>query len=70
MKTRSKFRLLSIIWGVIVTLFMLLSVGAIMLISIIEDNGMGRGKSREFNKNNKSQKSKGTFIIAERLSGG
>ncbi|MBU8892420.1 MAG: histidine kinase [Bacteroidales bacterium] len=34
---------------------------------IIEDNGMGREKSREFNKNNKSQKSKGTFIIAERL---
>ena len=38
MKTRSKFRLLPIIWGVIVTLFMLLSVGAIMLISIIEDS--------------------------------
>ena len=38
MKTKSKFRLLPIIWGVIVTLFMLLSVGAIMLISIIEDS--------------------------------
>ena len=38
MKTRSKLHLLSKVWGVIVTLFMLLSVGAIMLISIIEDS--------------------------------
>ena len=35
---------------------------------IIEDNGIGRKKARELNKNQKSQKSKGTFITNERMS--
>ncbi|MFO7829099.1 MAG: histidine kinase [Bacteroidales bacterium] len=35
---------------------------------IIEDNGIGRSKSRELNKNNKSHQSKGIFITHERLS--
>jgi len=34
---------------------------------VIEDNGIGREKSRNLNKNNKSHKSKGTFITNERL---
>ncbi len=35
---------------------------------IIEDNGVGRKKSRELNKSKRSQQSKGTFITNERLS--
>ncbi|HAF30785.1 MAG TPA: hypothetical protein DCG75_17215 [Bacteroidales bacterium] len=35
---------------------------------IIEDNGVGRKKSRELNKSKRSQQSKGTFITKERLS--
>lgn len=35
---------------------------------IIEDNGIGRIKSRELNKSKRSHKSKGTFITNERLS--
>lgn len=35
---------------------------------IIEDNGIGRKKSRELNKNKNKHQSKGTFITAERLS--
>jgi LytS/YehU family sensor histidine kinase len=35
---------------------------------IIEDNGIGRKKSRELNKSRKNQSSKGTFITNERLS--
>lgn len=35
---------------------------------IIEDNGIGRQKSRELNKNRKNHTSKGTFITNERLS--
>ena len=35
---------------------------------IIEDNGIGRQKSRELNKNRKNDTSKGTFITNERLS--
>ncbi len=35
---------------------------------IIEDNGIGRKKSRELNKNKKGHTSKGTFITNERLS--
>jgi ligand-binding sensor domain-containing protein len=34
---------------------------------IVEDNGIGREKSRDLNKNNKSHKSKSTFITKERL---
>ena len=34
---------------------------------IIEDNGIGRKKSRELNKSRKNQSSKGTFITNERL---
>jgi len=37
------------------------------LICTIEDNGIGRAKSKELNKNNKTHKSKGTFITNERL---
>ncbi|MBI9052180.1 MAG: histidine kinase [Bacteroidales bacterium] len=33
----------------------------------IEDNGIGRTKSKELNKNNKTHKSRGTFITNERL---
>ena len=35
---------------------------------IIEDNGIGRKKSRELNKNKKNHPSRGTFITSERLS--
>ena len=35
---------------------------------IIEDNGIGREKSQKLNKNNRTHKSKGTFITNERLS--
>ena len=35
---------------------------------IIEDNGIGRKKSRELNKSKKGQSSKGIFITSERLS--
>ncbi len=35
---------------------------------IIEDNGIGRDRSREINRNRKSHQSKGTFITTERLS--
>lgn len=35
---------------------------------IIEDNGVGRNKSRELNRSKRSQQSKGTFITKERLS--
>jgi LytS/YehU family sensor histidine kinase len=34
---------------------------------VVEDNGIGREKSKSLNKNNKSHKSKSTFITAERL---
>ena len=34
---------------------------------IIEDNGIGRKKSMSLNKNNKSHKSKSTFITTERF---
>jgi len=34
---------------------------------IIEDNGIGRTKSKELNKNNRTHKSRGTFITTERL---
>lgn len=37
------------------------------LICIIEDNGIGRKRSREINKRSKTSKSKGTFITNERL---
>ena len=39
MKTKSRFHVLSIVWGVIVILFMLLSIGSMMVIGIIEDSG-------------------------------
>ena len=35
---------------------------------VIEDNGIGRKKSRELNKSRKNQSSKGTYITNERLS--
>lgn len=38
------------------------------LLCIIEDNGIGREKSRILNKNKKSHQSKGTFVTHERLS--
>lgn len=38
-----------------------------VLVCSIEDNGVGRAKSKELNKNNKTHKSKGTFITNERL---
>lgn len=37
------------------------------LVCTVEDNGIGRTKSKELNKNNKTHKSKGSFITNERL---
>lgn len=39
-----------------------------ILTCIIEDNGIGRKKSRDLNQNKKKHNSKGTFITTERLS--
>ena len=38
MKKRSKLHLLSKIWGIIFTSFMLLTIGSLMIIGIIEDS--------------------------------